>query len=179
LSDPNPYVTPASQVEDASQQPEQTSALKKLLMILGAIFAILVVIVGIALAYFAYTGGALDKESKAYADSAIPAITANWDMAELQNRLSPEFKTTLKSGDLEKLYAQFRRLGPLRKYNGVRGDATIGVTPNGKMVTARYIGSAEFETGPAEVLLALIRHGDQWQILGFRINSRVFLEPNK
>ncbi len=44
------------------------------------------------------------------------------------------------------------------------------------MVSAEYVASADFEAGPAEIKMSLIKHGDQWQILGIHVNSKVFLE---
>ena len=40
----------------------------------------------------------------------------------------------------------------------------------------RSVGSVDFETGPAEIKMSLIKHGDQWQLLGININSKVFLD---
>jgi hypothetical protein len=47
---------------------------------------------------------------------------------------------------------------------------------NGKVISAAYTGKAVFETGPAEINISLIKHGDQWQLLGLHINSKVFIE---
>jgi hypothetical protein len=151
--------------------------MKKVLMLLGGVFLALV-IVGIAvITIVAVKGSALDKESKQYADAAIPAIVSDWDIKELEQRTSPEFKSVLKDGDLEKLFGMFRRLGKLKEFKGCKGASNISFTSeHGKVVSAAYVGSTEFEAGPAEIQLSLIKHGDQWQILGFRVNSKAFLE---
>lgn len=49
-------------------------------------------------------------------------------------------------------------------------------TQSGKVISAAYTASAEFESGPAEIYLSLIKHGNRVEILGIRINSRLFLE---
>jgi len=66
--------------------------MKKFFIVLGSLFLALIVLVAIGIAFIAVKGTALDKESKAYADSAIPAIVTTWSEKELLDRASPEFK---------------------------------------------------------------------------------------
>jgi hypothetical protein len=151
--------------------------MKKTLMILGGVFLVLLVLGVAGIAIVAVKGNALDKESKQYVDAAVPAIVSGWDITEIQNRASPELKVALKDGDLEKMVRMFRRLGKLKAYNGAKGDANISVTTqHGKVISAAYVASADFDTGPAEIKMSLIKHGNQWQLLGININSKVFLE---
>ena len=152
---------------------------KKALMILGGVFLAIVVIAMVGISILDVKGNALDKESKEYADAAILAVIAGWDIMELEKRASPEFTSAVKGGDLEKLFIMFQKLGKLKEYKGSKGQANISVTVrNGRVITAAYLGSAEFEKGTAEIQLTLIKHGDQWQILGFRVNSKVLLEQS-
>ena len=44
-------------------------------------------------------------------------------------------------------------------------------TQNGKVISAQYATKATFEKGEATITLGLIKHGDQWQILRFNVNS--------
>jgi len=152
--------------------------MKKVLMILGGVFLILVVVVAAGIGVIAIKGRGLDRESKQYVDSAIPAIVAQWNEGEISRRASPEFKAAVGDDDLKKLLTMFRRLGKLSRYNGSEGQANMSVTTaHGKVISAAYVAKADFETGPAEIKLSLIKHGDQWQILGIHVNSRVFLQP--
>jgi hypothetical protein len=151
--------------------------MKKALMVLGAIFIVVIVLLVGGSAIIALKGRAVDRESKAYVDAAIPAIAANWDIKEIEKRISPEFKATLKEGDLEKLVLIFSKLGKLQKYQGAKGEANIqAMLGKGTRITAAYIAYADFERGPAEIKMTLIKHGDQWQIYGLHIDSKVFLE---
>lgn len=151
--------------------------MKKVFTILGGVFLGIIVLVVVGTAIFAVKGNALDKESKQYVDDAVPAIVSQWDMAELQKRASPELSVAVKEGDVEKLFAMFRRLGKLKEYKGSKGDARISVTTeHGKVISAAYVANAEFEAGPGEITMSLIKHGDQWQILGIHVNSEVFLQ---
>jgi len=151
--------------------------MKKFLMILGSIFLVLVMLAVIGIGIAAVKGTALDKESKAYVDSAVPAIISDWNQQELLDRASPEFRQAVKDGDLDKLYKMFRRLGKFQTYEGAKGQSNVSVTTNnGKRTSAAYTANATFETGPAVIDISLIKHDDLWQILGIHINSKVFLE---
>jgi hypothetical protein len=153
--------------------------MKNFLVILGGLFLAIIVIAAVGFAYVATTGSALDTESKAYAEAAIPAIIADWDGSELSKRESPEFAAVVSAADLDKLIQNFRRLGKLKQFNGVKGEAMLTAVPqHGSRITANYVGSAEFDTGPAQIDLGLIKHGDDWQILRFRVNSRAFLDTH-
>jgi len=78
---------------------------------------------------------------------------------------------------LEKLVKAFRRLGKLKTYDSPKGHSNMSFnSQNGKLISATYAASADFDTGPAEIWLSLIKHGDQWQLAGIKINSKVFLE---
>jgi hypothetical protein len=151
--------------------------MKKTLTILGGIFAVLIVIAIVGITMVAIRGHALDKESQRYVDSAIPAIVSQWDITEIQKRASPELKAAASDADLGKLVRMYAKLGKFKEYDGAKGQANISVTSqNGKVISAAYTGKAVFETGPAEINISLIKHGDQWQLLGLHINSKVFIE---
>lgn len=117
-----------------------------------------------------------DVESKQYVDVAIPAITAQWDRQQLETRLSPEFKSFTSAEQMDKMYEIFQKLGNLKTYNGCQGGANVSLTTgSGKVISARYIADAVFESGPAKIEIVLIKHGSAWQIAGFHVNSAVFV----
>ena len=74
--------------------------MKNFFIVLGSIFLAVIVLGAIGIGFIAYRGNALDKESKAYADSAIPAIVTGWSQKELLARASPEFKQAVTSDQL-------------------------------------------------------------------------------
>jgi hypothetical protein len=150
--------------------------MRRVLVILGSVFLGLIIIIGGIFAYIAITSGALDRESKAYVDAAIPAIVTNWDENALKQRLSPEFRRVTSDNDLDRLFLFFRKLGKLKHLDNSKGDANIFVGPNGKVITAIYHANADFAAGPAIINIGLVKHEEQWQISGFRINSKAFLE---
>jgi hypothetical protein len=133
------------------------------LFVLGAIFftgIVALIMMGIS----------LDKESKAFVDTAVPAIVSDWDVKEIRKRAGPEFNETTDYEDMQQLFDVLHGLGELQEYGGSSGESRILVSlGHGIMITAAYSASADFESGSAEIHISLIRHDGQWQILGFEI----------
>ena len=150
--------------------------MKKFFIILGSIFLALIVLVAIGIAFIVIKGTALDKESKAYADSAIPAIVTTWSEKELLDRASPEFKKAVTIDQLDGLFHAFATLGRLQKCEPAQGHSLMSpTTQSGKTTSGQYTAKATFEKGEATIKLGLIKHGDEWQILGFHVDSPVFV----
>jgi UDP-N-acetylmuramyl tripeptide synthase len=149
--------------------------MKKFFIVLGSIFLALIVLVAIGIAFIAIKGTALDKESKTYADSAIPAIVTTWSEKELLDRASPEFKKAVTIDQLDGLFHAFASLGRLQKCEPAQGHSLMSATQSGKTTSGQYTAKATFEKGEATIKLGLIKHGNQWQILGFHVDSPVFV----
>ena len=135
---------------------------------LGVIFVVIVVIGAIGFWYISVRGNALDKESKTYADAAIPAIVANWNEQALLDRASIEFSEAVRTQHLDQEFRWFGSLGRLQKCEPVQGQATMSVTSlMDNKITAQYTAKAIFERGQATIQLELVKHGDQWWISRF------------
>ena len=146
--------------------------MKKFFTILGVIFLVALVLGVIGIGYVAVRGNALDKESKAYVDAAIPAIITNWNKKELLDRASPEFKQAVTDARLDQLFRWLASLGRLQKCDPANGQALMSATTQaGKIIAAQYTAKTIFEKGNATITVKLIKHGDQWQILAFNVNS--------
>jgi hypothetical protein len=151
--------------------------MRNIFIFLGITFLVLIVIGIVSLALVAIKAARLDKESKQYVDAMIPAIVSDWNKQKLLECASPELLASTKNDDLDKLFSLFQKLGRLREYKGSAGDANVSVTTqHGKVISANYVAKAEFDAGPAEINVALIKHGDNWQVLGFNVSSEIFLE---
>ncbi len=152
--------------------------MKKFFIVLGSIFLALVVLGGIGIAFVAIRGTALDKESRAYADSAIPAIVTGWSEKEVLDRASPEFKKAVTIDQLDRLFRWVSGLGQLQKCEPAQGQAIMSATTqSGKVTSGQYTAKATFEKGEASIKLELIKHGDQWQILSFHVDSPALVPP--
>jgi hypothetical protein len=152
--------------------------MKKFFIVLGSIFLAIIVLGAIGIAFVAVRGNALDKESKAYADSAIPAIVTTWSEKELLDRASPEFKQAVTIDRLDRLFRWVSGLGQLQKCEPAQGHAVMSATTQtGKMISAEYSAKATFQKGEAVIKLGLIKHGDHWQILNFHVDSPALIPP--
>jgi hypothetical protein len=151
--------------------------MKKIVMFLGYVFLgfILLSIVGVTSVYM--LGQRLDRESHLYVDAAVEAIAANWDIRELRKRASPEFDSSLDYDEAESYFRDLRKLGNLVVYKGAVGESTITISARSLYeITADYTADVEVEAGTMQIQVALIKHGSQWQILDFRIDSEGFSE---
>ncbi len=147
--------------------------MKKVIMILGYAFLVLLVLFAVGIAAIAVFGRGLDKESKAYVDAALPAIVSGWDVRELQKRASPEFDEAVDYDELEDDFETLSQLGRLEEYKGSAGDSNIAISLQyGCEITADYTAGADFEAGSAEMQISLIKHGGTWQILDLKINPQ-------
>jgi hypothetical protein len=152
--------------------------MKKILIVLGSIFLAVIVLVAVGIGFIAIRGTALDKESKSYADAAIPAIVTTWSQKELLDRASPEFKKAATIDQLDRMFRWFATLGKLQKCEPAEGHALMSATTQeGKRTSAQYTSKATFQKGEATIKLGLIKHGDQWQILGFYVDSPALAPP--
>jgi hypothetical protein len=147
--------------------------MKKFFAVFGVIFLIIIVLGAIGFAFIAMRGNALDKESKAYADTAILAIVTTWSDKDLIDRASPEFAHSVSQVYLdEQFHRFFVSLGHLQRCEPAQGHSiTSATTQAGMQVRAEYTANATFDKGAAVIEITLIKHGDQWQILGFFVNS--------
>ena len=153
--------------------------MKKALMIFGGVCAGGLLLLVVLVSFIAYKGHGLDKESKAYADSAIVAITSQWNEKDLTDRASPQFMATVKNpADLDRAVGLWRTLGPLKKYDGSKGDANVFFGPRGKSITAVYVARVEFDHGSAMIKLSLIKSDGAWKILGMTVTPDSFPNPD-
>ncbi|HWH70930.1 MAG TPA: hypothetical protein VNT26_16190 [Candidatus Sulfotelmatobacter sp.] len=151
--------------------------MKKFLMVLGGLFAVLTVATIGGIFAMKYFGEDLDKESKAYVDANLPQIVGNWDPRELLDRASPEFSQVVPQEKVIKLFKILsQRLGPLKEYKGSAGQSNVLLNPEGKVITGDYKADAVFENGPAKIDFRIIRRDGQWQVLEFWVNSDVLLQ---
>jgi len=98
--------------------------MKKFLIVLGSIFLAVIVLGAIGIAFTAIRGTALDKESKAYADSALRAIVSTWSEKELLDRASPEFKKAVTIDQLDRFFlAYYNTLGGLLEVRDSAGSS--------------------------------------------------------
>ncbi len=152
--------------------------MKKALMILGGIFAFLIIAGVIFFLVLALKGIALENEGKAYVDEVTPIILANLNKETLFQYASDELKNSASEEDFDKIFNWFAKLGQFKEYKGSSdGNINISVmTGTGKQITGTYQAEAEFENGPAIITITTIKKGDNWQVAGFHIDSMALVD---
>jgi hypothetical protein len=144
---------------------------RKFLYVLGALTSIAMVAAGIGIGVAFYKGNALDAESRAFVDSAVPAITATWSRQQLLERATPELRDIVKPDQLTTLFDRLSRLGPLVKYEGATGQATMSyMVGSGSTVSASYVAKAQFQNGGAVFQIILLKRDGRWMIHNFHVD---------
>jgi phosphoserine aminotransferase len=146
--------------------------MKKFLQVLGLIFAVLIVLGIAGLVLTVVKGTALNKEAQAYVDEVAPKILADLRKETLLAYASEEFKSTVKTEELDKIFAWFQKLGPFQECQGATGQVNMSLkTGAGKVITGQYAAQAQFEAGPAQVQFTVVKKGDAWFVQYFKISS--------
>jgi hypothetical protein len=157
--------------------------MKKLLIVLGVIFLIIIILAAIGIGVAAVQGQRLDKDAKAYVNRAVPLILSSWDAQELLSRASPEFMQSTTQDELDKAFIFMRhKFGMMRSYQDCDGTTYINdsifSSHSGRAITAAYTAKVIFDAGPADIKIWLVKRGDQWQIKAFHIESDVLLQSS-
>jgi hypothetical protein len=153
--------------------------MKKVFTILGAIFAVILVIIVIAAAIFIPRALKLDRDATAYIQSEVPKIVEHWNPQALSDRASPELLKVPKYKDeIDRYFEMFSKLGALKHLDAPKGAVYSGTyTGTGSYTVGNYTAGADFEKGKATIKMQLMRVGETWKINSFYIYSDVFLPP--
>ncbi|WP_266158251.1 hypothetical protein [Dyella silvatica] len=152
---------------------------KKFFQILGGIFLLLILIIAVMVGIVAYQGNRLDASSKTYVEANVKPVVATWSKDELLKRASPQLREILgKDPDqVDRLFAKLAKLGPLKSLSEPKGQSLVSVnTGSGKVVSASYTETGEFENGHADFNIRLVQIEGQWRFFGFYVNSPIMLQ---
>lgn len=171
-------ITPGATAIPPDAKPERKSAgLKTILAILGGLFVVALIGLGSCAIPLAMQGAGLDEESRAYADRIVPEVVTTWDKSALEGELSPEFLEVSTGKQLDEFFTLYTKLGALESLDEAQGQSNIRwFLGEETQITAVYMIDAEFENGPAQITLTLVKHGSEWQVAGFHVSSDYFLE---
>lgn len=145
--------------------------MRKFLYTLGALTLIAIIGGGIGLGVLIYKGHALDVESKAFVDGAVPAIAAAWSKQQFLDRAAPELQGRVKPEELSAVFDRFSRLGSLVEYEGSTGQALLAYfTGSGGTVSASYVAKARCQNGSATLRIGLVKRDGRWMIRDFYVD---------
>jgi hypothetical protein len=154
--------------------------MRRFLSILGALTLVGLVAAAIGVGVAIYKGRALDAESKAFVDGAVPAIAATWSKQQLLDRATPELRASAKPEALNALFDGLSRLGPLVEYEGAKGGTTMSyMAGSGSTVSASYVAKARFQNGIATFRIVLMKRDGRWMIHNFHADSAPGSQPEQ
>jgi hypothetical protein len=154
--------------------------MRRFLVILGGLALVIIVAAGVGVGVLVYKGNALDAESKAFVDSAVPAIAANWSKEQLLDRATPELRDSIKPEQFRSVFAAVSQLGPLVEYEGATGEANMSyMAGSGGAVSASYVAKVRFKEGEATIRIVLVKRDGRWMINGFHIDPSPSGAPSR
>src|SRR5438132_13524715 len=125
--------------------------MKKFLLVLGGLFAAILLIAGIAAAILIPQALRLDRDATTYIQTNVPKIVENWNVQELFNRATPQLISTITThGGAERLFSMFSRLGSFQHLDQPKGFVGFNAfTGADAAILANYTAAARFENGNA------------------------------
>jgi hypothetical protein len=144
--------------------------LRKFLQILGVLFLVLFSAAVVGFGLLAYKGHQYDTQSKAYVDTALPAIAFNWDPQVLTGQAAPELFAAADQTARDNFFYQLSLLGPMQRYDGSAGGANMDYNAGHMLITAIYTAHGKFRDGEATFHILVVKRGGQWQIAGFHVD---------
>jgi hypothetical protein len=153
---------------------------RKFFLILGALTAAIIVAAGLGVGLLIYKGNTLDAESKAFVDTALPAVAASWNKEQLLDRATPELHTSVKPEELKTLFDAVSQLGPMAEYEGANGEANMSyMAGSGSSVSASYVARVRCKDGAATIHIALVKRDGRWMINGFHVDTSLSGTPGR
>ena len=153
--------------------------MNKALPILGGIFLALLVVGGGLIGFAMVKGGALDAESKAYAEATLPRILPNPNAENFRTLMAPQDQAKLSVAAADQFALQVRdRLGRFQSCHDVKGDSFQNYTTGGTSITAKYSARCRFEKGSVTATITLRKTGDAWSLMGVFFDQNSF-EPRR
>jgi hypothetical protein len=153
--------------------------MKRILLILGAVFLIVLVALVLFIGSAAVSGGKLDKSSQAFVDATVPEIVGTWSADKLIQHAAPQLLEATSAPQVRETCSAFAaKLGPLVRYEGSEGESNSAFTPqHGHVVSARYRACATFEHGKADIRLTLLQDkASNWSYVEFNVLSPALMK---
>jgi hypothetical protein len=169
-----------------------TTNVKSLLIRIGVIIFAIIIVAIVKTSIAVNSPARLNKEAAAYIADNLPKIVDRWDAQNLVDRADPALMAggATRRRQFDEMYAKFQKLGALKHLDTPEGGGLyFGEFTVKGMHPSKPVGSykvqADFENGHATISIQLVRvnkewkvFGKKWKVIGFDINSDVFL-PRK
>lgn len=111
---------------------------------------------------------ALPAECKSFVDRAVVDITSDWDPNAFIWHVDPH---TFEAGDeaeIKALFQYYSQLGRLVAYHGAQGEL---FESEAGQFHFRYTAEADFQHGPATLILEGVRLEEDWYLQAINVQS--------
>jgi len=149
-------------------------AIRKFLIVVGALTCIVVVLGVVALILAIRQDSALEAEAKSFVDRTVTAASEHWCSSALLAVSTPELKKHATAAVWETISSYFDKLGALRKYQGCVGSVSVNYsTGAGSTITGSYLAQATFANGTATFKVYVSKKNGVWLIAGFWVDAKI------
>src|SRR5262249_4895161 len=147
--------------------------MKRTLLSLATVILVFVAIALLVSGAGYYSATSREGEARAYVDKIVPAVVGRWSTGDLLANASREMLRDITLDRIDTLFASFKqRLRPLPAYGGCqRQNCFFSFTTRGRVLTYVYLGTAEFERGPANIRVRAVWRDGQWKLSDFYVFS--------
>jgi|GEM_PF-6459862 len=114
-----------------------------------------------------------NDQADKFASKAMTEIGKDWSLATLKKYAAPEFKQIMNDDEITaRLKGYAEKLGALKSCKEFTATTTSSNYDNGEsVVTVHNNAQAIFEKGTGTLDVSVVKHGDQWGLIGFEIRS--------
>ena len=147
--------------------------MKKILMILGSVFALIILIIGGLILSFNLDQKEFDKTAKPYIENNIGKITT-WDYKKFKALLTSDAQEAFETEDGKKTIKFFSKLGKPVEFSDAELQHIQNSTDTDKDILIYNI-NGKFENGEALLTITLNYRENSYLIRHININSNAFL----
>jgi len=147
---------------------------------LGIATLFLFILGGISIAFMAFNGVRLDRQSKEATELMLTSICTSWDIEKMKEHESPFMAKTASDQDLKRYFDWFsQKLGPLKSISSSKGDSKVfyNLSNFSKNTSAHYLCTTTFEKASATINVDLVYIDGHWLINKLDIRSNVLGPP--
>lgn len=146
--------------------------MKKVLLILGGFFMLIILAIAGMGGYTWYQSFQYEKTAVPYIEKVIPEFS-QWKPDIAKQYMVPEVLQGVSNEDLSKIFKLYSKLGKYKKMSEPDfTNLTVKTTSkDGEQTLVTYTINAEYENGNAIVTIVLLDLGNTFQVYSFNVNS--------
>lgn len=142
--------------------------MRKALMVLGGLFAVLLGLGVLAFGYGVVKGVRAYGESQAYIESKVSPLLADYTADSFLDLMDPKERAHLKRADMDAFAAKLAtEYGAFYSFDDLKGNVTFLSDGN---THAKFVGRCNFEKGSLPITITVKKSGEAWTLVGIRFD---------